>query len=463
MSVEDRLYSLRKCYEAAPQSVKTLAGKALRVMPDAWRYGPEYRRFTGEANAVENWDEVKIQAYQLRALRESLLAAGRTPWYSKRFRDCGVDPTKFESLSQLADYPLLTKEDVMASSAAMVNPEVPSSKRLYITSGGSSGTPVGFYLQKGISRPKEQAYMGAQWARRGYRLGDRVAVIRGAVTSSSAGGRIFYVDATRNWLVMSSSHLTVERVPEYLAALRQFRPQHLHIYPSAALMLVGCMEQLGKKLDFRLTSVLCGSEKLSLHFQHRIELALGAPVFHWYGHSERVVLAAQGRKSNHLYFWPTYGYVEFGDPNAEGAREVIGTSFHNMAMPLIRYRTGDLVRLAQKPDRELPGVEIEEVVGRDYEFIVGAFGRRISLTAINRHDRLFDGLLAVQFFQERAGEVELRFVAGPRWRGDCHAIKAGLTGTLGEDFALRVRQVEHLEKTSAGKHRWLVTTLDLRI
>jgi len=74
----------------------------------------------------------------------------------------------------------------------MVNPVFDPSLRLYITTGGSSGVPVGFYLQKGVSRPKEQSYLEAQWARRGYRAGDRVAVIRGGVTSSKAGGGISY-------------------------------------------------------------------------------------------------------------------------------------------------------------------------------------------------------------------------------------------------------------------------------
>ena len=156
-----------------------------------------------------------------------------------------------------------------------------------------------------MSRSKEQAYLEAQWSRRGYRVGDRVAVIRGGVTSSKASGGISYYDATRNWLILSSYHLTLERLPEYVAALNAFRPQHLHAYPSAALMLARGLEQTGAKLAFDLTSILCGSETLAPESQRYLEKALGAPVFHWYGHSERVVLAGQGRTSNHLYFGPT--------------------------------------------------------------------------------------------------------------------------------------------------------------
>lgn len=452
MSLEDTLYPLLKLYEAAPQPFKSLAERVYRAIPSSLRYGPAYSRFQTEASAVETWDAETIRRYQITALRKSLMAAAKAPFYAERFASCGVDPLKFESLEQLPDYPLLTKQDLILQREQMVNPEFDAKQRLYITTGGSSGVPVGFYLHKGVSRPKEQAYLEAQWSRRGFRVGDRVAVIRGSVTSSKAGGAISYYDATRNWLILSSYHLTLERLPEYVAALNRFRPQHLHAYPSAALMLARGLEQNGLKLNFKLTSLLCGSEKLTAESQQYLENFFGAKVLHWYGHSERVVLAAQGRTSNHLHFWPTYGFAEFGEPDSAGNREIIGTSFHNHVMPLIRYRTGDYAKITDG--------EVSEIVGRDYEFLVSATGRRISLTAINMHDRIFDGLLAVQFFQENKGVVECRFQPGPKWQSSREeAMQAGLLKKLGDDFTLNLRQVPEVEKTSAGKHKWLVTRL----
>jgi phenylacetate-CoA ligase len=325
--------------------------------------------------------------------------------------------------------------------------------------------PVGFYLHKGISRPKEQAYLEAQWARRGYRPADRVAVIRGGVTSSVANGSISRHEATRDWLILSSYHLTAERLPEYVKVLNEFRPKHLHAYPSAALMLARGMEDAELTLNFPLTSVLCGSEKLTAEAQGYLERFFGAPVFHWYGHSERVVLAAQGARSNHLYFWPTYGLAEFGPEDAEGHREVIGTSFHNRVMPLVRYRTGDYVKLAGKPDGEFPGlIEVEAVVGREHEFLVSATGRRISLTALNMHDRIFDDLLAVQFYQEEKGVVECRLQPSGEWSSTrATVIREGLLRKLGDDFTLTIAPVPEIEKTKAGKHRWLISALKDKI
>jgi phenylacetate-CoA ligase len=460
MSLEDTLYPLLRLYEAAPQPVKSLAGRVYRALPTRVRYGAAFERFQDEARAVESWDAQAIERYQVAAIRESLLAAAEAPFYRDRFAAFKLEPEKFESLEQLKDYPVLTKQDLIEHREALANPRFGAAQRLYITTGGSSGVPVGFYLHKGVSRPKEQAYLEAQWSRRGWRAGERTAVIRGMVTSSTADGRISSYDATRNWLILSSYHLTDARAPEYLAAMNRFRPKHLHAYPSAALMLARWMEAEGKTFDFPLTSVLCGSEKLTAEAQAYLERVFGARVFHWYGHSERVVLAAEGRTSNHLYFWPTYGYAELGEEDADGHREIIGTSFHNHVMPLVRYRTGDFVKIADPSQTELPWLEVSAVVGRDYEFLVSATGRRISLTAINMHDRIFDGLYAVQFAQERAGTVEFRYQAGPRWQSSREqSVRAGLLKKLGDDFELQLREVPEVEKTQGGKARWLVSKL----
>ncbi len=184
-------------------------------------------------------------------------------------------------------------------------------------------------------------------------------------------------------------------------------------------------------------------------------------VLRWYGHAERVVLAAEGTDSDLFYFWPHYGFVEFGKPDENGLQEVIGTTFHNMAMPLVRYRTGDFVRLA-KPEarREYAWPAVEEIAGRRQEFLVTGSGRRISLTAFNMHDAIFDGLYAVQFFQSEQGVAEFRYIPSPEFHSSrLPQIEDGIRRKLGDDFRLVLRKVGEVEKTSRGKHTWLISRL----
>jgi phenylacetate-CoA ligase len=114
------------------------------------------------------------------------------------------------------------------------------------------------------------------------------------------------------------------------------------------------------------------------------------------------------------------------------------------------------VKLPEQPRRELPMLEVAAVAGREHEFLIGRTGRRISLTAINRHDHVFDGLLAIQFHQNQVGKVELRYQPGPQWTGDAEAMLSTLSEQLGADFSLHISPVTQVEKTDAGKHLWLV-------
>ncbi len=341
---------------------------------------------------------------------------------------------------------MLEKKDIQEHLQEFVSLEYPASKRLYITTGGSTGVPVGFYLQKGVSRPKEQAFLEAMWPRAGWQSGARLVLIRGHVTTQSSSGRIYSYDATRNWLLMSSAHLTAERMPEYLERIEAFKPDFLHAYPSAALQIAEYLDQSRQSWRVPLKAVLCGSERLNLPQKRMLERVFRCQVYRWYGHSERAVLAGEGASTPFFYFWPTYGYTELGPADEEGYQEVIATSFHNHVMPLIRYRTGDYVKVATADyPHELPWL---------------AMGRRISLTMFNMHDAVFDNLYAVQFYQREPGVAEFRYKPTPQFSNtQLETIRAGIRKKLGDDFEVSFRAVEETERTARGKHCWLVSEL----
>ena len=462
MSLEDRLYPLLARYDRLPGFIRAAVGACYRRVPKRWTLGSPYADFEKLARDAEGWSADAVWDYQREQLQRTLLhAAMHCPHYGRAFAASGFHPESVKTPDDLRACPLLEKQHLRADRDSLVSTEFPASSRLYIATGGSTGVPVGFYLHKGVSRPKEQASLEASWQRGGFFKGARLAVIRGHVTSSTSRGRIISYDATRDWLMLSSSHLTAGRFPEYVSALEEFRPDLLHAYPSAALQLADHLRRAGQVWRLPLRGLLCGSERLTIPQKRLLEQVFQCRVYRWYGHAERVILAGEGRRSELFYFWPHYGFVEFGPPDDEGFREVIGTSFHNLVMPLIRYRTGDYVRLA--PDtmsKEFPWPAAVEIAGREQEFLVSASGRRISLAAFNMHGDVFDGLFAVQFYQDEAGRAEFRYVAGPEFHSSRRAaIESAIRQKLGDDFQVTLRQVSETEKTPRGKHRWLVSRL----
>ncbi len=463
MSLEDKLYPLLSVYDRMPRGVKRAVGFTYRQLPESFRRGKHYQHFKQLAETGETWSKDQIADYQWASLWKVITHAGKhCPFYKKRFAESGFDPAAVRDFADLAKCPMLTKQDLLQYRDEMLSDAFPSSERLYITTGGSTGVPVGFFLQKGVSRAKETAFLETMWKRGGYFDGARLALLRGYVTTEKADGAISSYDATRDWLMLSSYHLGRDRLEEYLTELREFRPDLLYVYPSSILALAEHLQHSGRSWNIPLQGILCGSERLTEPQRQLIESIFGCRAYSWYGHSERVVLAAEGRRTNFYYFVPQYGYVEFGPPTAEGLREVIGTSFDNYVMPLIRYRTGDYVRLVESTTGlEYPVPAASEIAGREQEFLVSGTGRKISLTAFNMHDAIFNDLYAVQFFQEQPGVAEFRYIAGATFDSSRLAqIETGVRRKLGDDFRITFRPVTEVERTPAGKHKWLVSTLN---
>ena len=212
MSLEDKLYPLLSVYDRMPRGVKRAIGFSYRQLPESFRRGKRFRDFKEFAENGESWSKEHIAEYQLTELAKVLAhAQEHCPFYKNRFAEAGFTANSFRDFADLAKCPTLTKQDLLAHREQMVSDAFPSSERLYITTGGSTGVPVGFYLQKGVSRARETAFLETMWKRGGYFDGARLAVLRGYVTTEKSNGRVSSYDATRDWLMLSSYHLSRER------------------------------------------------------------------------------------------------------------------------------------------------------------------------------------------------------------------------------------------------------------
>ena len=114
----------------------------------------------------------------------------------------------------------------------------------------------------------------------------------------------------------------------------------------------------------QIPSVLTSSEVLKREAWILARETLGCDLADYYGQAERVNFA-YALELRSYRFLHSYGLVELrpfasdhlSDAGQGGLFEIVGTTFWNDLMPLVRYRTGDLVRL---PD-DWGAREIEEV------------------------------------------------------------------------------------------------------
>lgn len=466
--IEDLLRSVRATYYSMPQSAKRIVGTTYRRgLTDRLRWGAKYKEFSDLLDVSESWNNQQMLDYQFRQLKATIQTAEKyIPYYQRVFSDWGVSSKDLRSPEDIAAFPTLSKQDVKDHFPDLVNRHVPGWRRLITTTGGSTAEPMRFIQVKGLTRSKERAFISHGWRRVGYRPGMRAVQLRGRSVGIPERGTHWEYEPIQNILEMDSSYLTEDRIPKYLKAIEEFGADYLIGFPSSVAMLAKYLTHSGySPPSFK--AIMLVSENLYPWQRQNIEDAFACRTFSHYGHSEMVLLGMEGARTHDLLFFPQYGYMETlhnrGASLQDPAKlyELVGTSFHNPAMPFIRYRTQDY-GIRTQPDPELPYYPaLSHVEGRLQEFIVTADKRLISICTMGAaHFDVFDQVSETQYFQDTPGAIEFRVVPRSGYSDrDRQAIQRRISEKTGPEVRVVVREVKSIDRPASGKHMMLVQRL----
>ncbi len=455
-------------YRHLPDPVQRFIRRTYSLVPPNIRMGSTYRATKRLLNAQEYWDRERIERWQIRHIGKMLRHAyDNVPGYRQLYDEAGVKPEDFRTAGDIRKFPFVTKELLRDNIEDFSARNIPRWKRLYRTTGGSTGIPFGFYLlQENIER--EFAFLHSAWERAGWKLGDSSAVLRGAFIGSEEN--LSEYDPYLKELKISSYFLNERTYDRYKKRLLESRPAHLQAYPSAAALFADLILKNEDAGTFPFKLLLLGSENLYNWQKDRIGRAFpDSRIFGWYGHAEQVLFAPMCEDSSSLHLDPFYGFAELidaeGNEVGTGATgELAGTSFWNFATPFIRYRTMDLAAKGSsrcvKCGRSYQ--LLEKIEGRLQELIVTGTGRYISMTAINMHSDVFDNVKQFQFRQMQAGKVTFNVVRKSSYSdSDTGKIRAELTKKLGRDMKLDIAFVDSIEVPKSGKFRFLIQELPI--
>ncbi len=432
-----------------------------------WKLPPHWRRRGAFADTwrfimkSQRWSYDRMMEWQETKLVEGVRHAARhAPFWRERFAELGMAPEDFRSRADLARLPFIGRDELRDHAEDMLPEDVDRKPLKYAATGGSSGMPVGFYRHETRTAAMEYAFVTRfrSWA--GLTDTSREVICAGGVGAEDR--RLWALDPRRNNLAISSDDLTRENFKWMLPLIREYQPELFRGYPSATAAFAKLLLEAGERLPVKY--VLTSSETLYDAQRKQIEEAFGTVVLDLYGHSERVICAAQCPSQEGYHVFSEYGVLELIDEQGnavteEGAvGEVVGTTLLHDYFPLIRYRTGDRARFtAHRCSCGLPFPLIAAPDGRLQELLVADGGRTISMTSINRHDDLFAAVDQFQFHQKVAGVATLRIVAGPEFSmAEGERIARAIEGHCGEGVAIAVERVESIEKTRIGKHRFLI-------
>ena len=145
--------------------------------------------------------------------------------------------------------------------------------------------------------------------------------------------------------------------------------------------------------------------------------------------------------------------------------EIVGTSFDNPAMPLVRYRTGDFAvkgPVSCKCGRN--HFLLGEIQGRRQEVIVAKDGSKIPLGPVifGIHEKFWTAISQLQFVQQEKGKLTLK-VKGSTFKEKeakiMDLIERQILFKLRSNFEVKVELVQDFERTPIGKHKYLVSDL----
>src|SRR5437870_2514087 len=162
------------------------------------------------------WDQDRLLEYQLNQLRQMLEhCAANVPYYRKLFHQIGFNPSGLKHASDITCIPTLDRQTVTSNVNDLLAENISSSKRLYYTTGGTMGKPLGLYGLREAGW-RERAFMETQWARAGFRRDRLRAMLKGAVVKNRSHYRY---DPREHAFLFSNFHMSPEVVAGYAAVM----------------------------------------------------------------------------------------------------------------------------------------------------------------------------------------------------------------------------------------------------
>ena len=136
------------------------------------------------------------------------------------------DKTQFaediQALDDINRLPQISKSDIIQNLSEMCAKNAGSLNADYVSTGGTSGIPLHFYINAKRSSI-EFAYLTTSWERAGYRLGSPMAVIRGRTVGKNRNGFYYEYDPILRHHYYSNFHMSDENMARYLEHISHCR------------------------------------------------------------------------------------------------------------------------------------------------------------------------------------------------------------------------------------------------
>jgi phenylacetate-CoA ligase len=431
------LNRLKNIYNKSPFFLK----KLYSLIPFSLRSGGEYKKW-------------------LILLKKNINVIDRNPMDSfEKARDEFEFYQKFygdKKIGRWEDIPFTVKSDLQYSLTEFENRRT---KKFYVTTGGVTGTPVKFYQSSNVWY-KELAFVHDFFGQFGYNTSFLKLSLRGGDFSNLKKNTFWQFNPIQNEIHFSPFHLTEHTVKQYVDQINKTRPKYFHSYPSGLIRLVKLMSSQNLALSYQPICIFLISESFTHNELQFIKSFFNCAVTSFYGLSERIIFAPYNIEKNYYVPDSRYGYFELIDENGliiseDNIRgEIVGTSYDNHAMPLVRYRTGDFTQYVDFKIKAFKAIEGKW--GQD--FLIGKYSEEVTITALNLHSNELNDLIRIQFVQVENGLVYINaHFKQSKSREDLRSIEKLLINRVGNCIEFKFSKKNDFYTNQRGKTPLIIT------
>lgn len=307
------------------------------------------------------WDPhiERMPLEDLHALQEDRLKSivryvyDHSAFYRRRFQEAGVEPGDIKTLADITKLPFTRKVDLRDNYPTGMFSAPKSQVVRYHVSSGTTGKPTVVGYTKGDIETWSESLARALTSI-GLGSDDVVQVAYGY--GLFTGGLGLHYGAERiGAAVLPVGTGSTERQIELMQDLGTTA---IACTPSYFLHIMEVAEKMGVSIknDTKLKAGIFGAEPWSLETRDRIEASTGIKAYDIYGTSEiSGPLFTECHVKKGIHVWGDMFLTEVIDPEtgehvADGERgELVFTTLHKFALPLIRYRIGDLSIMTNEP------------------------------------------------------------------------------------------------------------------
>lgn len=396
-------------------------------------------------------------------------AYNNVPYYNKLFKELKLTPYDIETTDDLMKLPILTKSDIKNNFESLIAQNIPKSKLLIKTTGGSTGNPLKFVRDKeSMGHIRAAQYRFFEWAGLDF-FGDKWV----SLTSSLYDDELYKKIKVKLYLKLlrqkrlATFGVTDQDLCEYTKVIQKFNPKTLYGYASSLFAMANFLYK-NDIHDIKVKSIISDSETLYPHYRQRIEKQFNCKVFDHYG-SKEADYAQECEEHNGYHIAAENLYLEIikdGMRVLEGELgKIVVTDFTNYGMPLIRYENGDLGIPSSKNCRCGRGLPlIESIVGRMNDILISSNGKIIPSTYIpDVFQKFGDDVKQYQVIQSQAGELLIKIVKEKSYQDITseHIIKS-LENHFVKD-SIKFEFVDTISLPESGKHRFVISEVSSKI